>query len=63
MVTEKDIVLAISNSGEASEILALIPVLKRKQITLICMTRTLKVQWGKRLIFIFVLKFPKKLAL
>ncbi|SLM61490.1 MULTISPECIES: arabinose-5-phosphate isomerase KdsD [Dickeya] len=38
MITRQDIVLAISNSGEAHEILALIPVLKRLQICLICMT-------------------------
>jgi len=38
MVTAQDIVLAISNSGESGEILALIPVLKRQHIPLICMT-------------------------
>lgn len=38
MVGRRDIVLAISNSGESSEILALIPVLKRQQIKLICLT-------------------------
>lgn len=38
MITRQDIVLAISNSGESHEILALIPVLKRLQICLICMT-------------------------
>ncbi|WP_058911080.1 arabinose-5-phosphate isomerase KdsD [Entomohabitans teleogrylli] len=38
MVSAQDIVLAISNSGESNEILALIPVLKRLQVPLICMT-------------------------
>lgn len=38
MVTAQDIVIAISNSGESNEILALIPVLKRLQVPLICMT-------------------------
>ncbi|MBV4367058.1 arabinose-5-phosphate isomerase KdsD [Erwinia sp. BNK-24-b] len=38
MVSAADIVIAISNSGESSEILALIPVLKRLRVKLICMT-------------------------
>ena len=38
MVTPQDIVIAISNSGESNEIMALIPVLKRLKIPLICMT-------------------------
>ncbi len=38
MVSKNDVVIAISNSGESNEILALIPVLKRQHITLICMT-------------------------
>ncbi|WP_049854029.1 arabinose-5-phosphate isomerase KdsD [Dickeya fangzhongdai] len=38
MITAQDIVIAISNSGESHEILALIPVLKRLQVCLICMT-------------------------
>lgn len=38
MVSSGDIVIAISNSGESSEILALIPVLKRLRVSLICMT-------------------------
>ncbi|WP_312055296.1 arabinose-5-phosphate isomerase KdsD [Pantoea brenneri] len=38
MVSNNDVVIAISNSGESNEILALIPVLKRQNITLICMT-------------------------
>jgi len=38
MIGAKDIVIAISNSGESQEILALIPVIKRLAIPLICMT-------------------------
>ena len=38
MVTPQDIVIALSNSGESNEILALIPVLKRLRVPLICMT-------------------------
>lgn len=35
MVTPQDVVIALSNSGESNEILALIPVLKRQQVTTI----------------------------
>ncbi|KEA53780.1 MULTISPECIES: arabinose-5-phosphate isomerase KdsD [Mangrovibacter] len=38
MVTNNDVVIAISNSGESNEILALIPVLKRLNVSLISMT-------------------------
>lgn len=38
MVSPHDIVIALSNSGESHEILALIPVLKRLHIPLICLT-------------------------
>ncbi|STV86299.1 D-arabinose 5-phosphate isomerase [Klebsiella michiganensis] len=38
MVTPCDVVIALSNSGESNEILALIPVLKRQQVALICIT-------------------------
>lgn len=38
MITEKDIVLALSNSGETDEVLKLLPVLKRVGIAIIAMT-------------------------
>lgn len=38
MITEQDVVLAISNSGNTDEITALMPVLKRKGIAVIAMT-------------------------
>lgn len=38
MITPNDIVIALSNSGESNEIQALIPVLKRLHIPLICIT-------------------------
>ena len=38
MIVDHDVVVAISNSGESDEILAIIPALKRKNITLICIT-------------------------
>ncbi|WP_336997080.1 arabinose-5-phosphate isomerase KdsD [Leclercia sp. M50] len=38
MVSSQDIVIALSNSGESNEILALLPVLKRLHVPLICIT-------------------------
>ncbi|NHR04109.1 KpsF/GutQ family sugar-phosphate isomerase [Chromobacterium haemolyticum] len=38
MITAQDIVLALSNSGESDEVIALLPALKRKGVRLICMT-------------------------
>lgn len=38
MIVDGDVVLALSNSGESDEILQIIPALKRKQTTLICIT-------------------------
>ncbi|WP_213990880.1 arabinose-5-phosphate isomerase KdsD [Sodalis sp. dw_96] len=47
MVSAQDIVIALSNSGESNEILALIPVLKRLSIPLICMTGKPESAMGK----------------
>ena len=38
MITTKDILLALSNSGESDELIALLPALKRKGIPIIAMT-------------------------
>ncbi|WP_025821583.1 KpsF/GutQ family sugar-phosphate isomerase [Shewanella marina] len=38
MISDNDVVLAISNSGESSEILTLIPVMKRRGIALVTIT-------------------------
>ncbi|WP_416191868.1 KpsF/GutQ family sugar-phosphate isomerase [Neisseria sp. CCUG12390] len=38
MIVDGDVVVAVSNSGESDEISAIIPALKRKNITLICIT-------------------------
>jgi arabinose-5-phosphate isomerase len=38
MVTRDDVVLALSNSGTTPELLALLPILKRKGVALICLT-------------------------
>lgn len=47
MVEPCDVVLAISNSGKSQEIQALIPVLKRQNITLICMTNNPESPMGR----------------
>ncbi|MDD5754823.1 MAG: SIS domain-containing protein, partial [Methylococcales bacterium] len=38
MITAKDVVLALSNSGETTEILAILPLIKRLDISLIALT-------------------------
>ncbi|OKB66685.1 D-arabinose 5-phosphate isomerase [Serratia marcescens] len=60
MVTPQDIVLAISNSGESSEILALIPVLKRQRITLICMTNNPESAMAKAADIHLCIKVPQE---
>jgi arabinose-5-phosphate isomerase len=47
MVSSNDVVIAISNSGESNEILALIPVIKRQKIKLICMTSRAESAMGR----------------
>lgn len=47
MVGRDDVVIAISNSGESHEILALIPVIKRLNITLICISSRPESAMGK----------------
>ena len=42
MITEKDVVIAMSNSGTTSEVVTLIPLLKRMDIPLIAMTGNAK---------------------
>ncbi|WP_339723443.1 KpsF/GutQ family sugar-phosphate isomerase [uncultured Paraglaciecola sp.] len=46
MLTEQDILLAISNSGETAELLALIPVVKRMGVPIIAMTSNAKSTLG-----------------
>lgn len=38
MIAQNDVVIALSNSGSSAEIMAMLPVLKRLGITLICIT-------------------------
>ena len=42
MITAKDVVLALSNSGETSEVTAILPVIKRINVPLISMTGSAK---------------------
>ncbi|MDU0352827.1 KpsF/GutQ family sugar-phosphate isomerase [Paraglaciecola aquimarina] len=47
MLTEQDILLAISNSGDTAELLALIPVVKRLGVPIIAMTSNAKSTLGQ----------------
>lgn len=38
MITEEDVVLALSNSGETDEIIAILPIISRRDIPLVAMT-------------------------
>lgn len=60
MVTSHDIVLAISNSGESHEIQALIPVLKRQKVKLICMTNNPESSMGKAADIHLCVKVPQE---
>ncbi|MEX6233000.1 arabinose-5-phosphate isomerase KdsD [Providencia hangzhouensis] len=60
MITHKDVVLAISNSGESGEILALLPVLKRIKVPLICMTNNPESNMGKYADVHLCIKVPQE---
>ncbi|MBW5405436.1 arabinose-5-phosphate isomerase KdsD [Morganella morganii] len=60
MVTKKDVIIAISNSGESSEIQALIPVIKRQNIPLICMTGNPDSTMGKAADIHLCIKVPQE---
>ncbi|MCA1921438.1 arabinose-5-phosphate isomerase KdsD [Buttiauxella noackiae] len=60
MVSTQDIVIAISNSGESNEILALIPVLKRLQVPLICITSRPESSMGKAADVHLCVKVPQE---
>lgn len=47
MLESNDILIAISNSGESSEIVSLLPAIKRKQIPIIALTSNAKSSLGK----------------
>lgn len=60
MITKKDIVIAISYSGESSEIHALIPVIKRQNIPLICITGNPDSTMGKAADIHLCIKVPEE---
>ncbi|KQN64365.1 arabinose-5-phosphate isomerase KdsD [Erwinia sp. E602] len=60
MVSPNDVVIAISNSGESSEILALIPVLKRLRVRLICMTSRPESAMGRAAEIHLCVKVPQE---
>lgn len=60
MITHNDVVLAISNSGESGEILALLPVLKRIKVPLICMTNNPESNMGKYADVHLCIKVPQE---
>ena len=60
MVSAGDVVIAISNSGESSEILALIPVLKRLHVSLICMTSNPESTMGRAADIHLCIKVPQE---
>jgi len=60
MVSAGDAVIAISNSGESSEILALIPVLKRLHVSLICITSRPESAMGRAADIHLCVKVPKE---
>lgn len=60
MVSTSDVVIAISNSGESSEILALIPVLKRQKVSLICLTSRPESAMGRAADIHLCVKVPQE---
>ncbi|MCK9998366.1 arabinose-5-phosphate isomerase KdsD [Providencia rettgeri] len=60
MITHNDVVLAISNSGESGEVLALLPVLKRIKVPLICMTNNPESNMGKYADVHLCIKVPQE---
>lgn len=60
MITVNDVVIAISYSGESNEIMALIPVIKRLQIPLICITGNPNSSMGKAANIHLCIRVPKE---
>lgn len=60
MVSAQDVVIGISNSGESSEIQALIPVLKRLQVPLICITANPDSAMGRAASIHLCIKVPQE---
>ncbi|MFJ3458287.1 arabinose-5-phosphate isomerase KdsD [Scandinavium goeteborgense] len=60
MVSPQDVVIALSNSGESNEIVALIPVLKRLHVPLICITSRPESSMGKAADIHLCVSVPKE---
>lgn len=60
MLTEHDVMLAISNSGETGELLNLLPVVKRLNVPIIAMTNTAKSNLGKHADVVLCVKVEKE---
>ena len=62
MITHKDVVLALSNSGETDELLTILPVIKRQGIPLIVMTGNPGSRWPRWATRIWMSACPRKPA-
>lgn len=60
MLTEHDVMLAISNSGETGELLNLLPVVKRLNVPIIAMTNSAKSNLGKHADVVLCVKVKKE---
>lgn len=60
MITPSDIVLALSNSGETAELVALLPVIKRMNVPLIAMTGKPQSTLGRRSDVVLDVSVPKE---
>lgn len=60
MLTSKDILLAISNSGETDELINLIPVIKRQKIPIIAMTNSASSSLGKHADVVLCIKVERE---
>ncbi len=60
MITSSDVVLALSNSGETAELIALLPVLKRMNVHLIAMTGKPQSTLGRTADVVLEVSVPKE---
>jgi arabinose-5-phosphate isomerase len=60
MITSSDIVLALSNSGEVAELLALLPVIKRMNVGLVAMTGKPQSTLGRAADVVLEVSVPKE---
>ncbi len=60
MISEQDVLLAISNSGETAELLNLIPVVKRLNVPIIAMTNSVQSSLGRHSDIVLRIKVEKE---